>query len=47
LGLGQPHLGWVYHLVSELGPILRRWNDEDILHFYPLSKTQLAQLAQL
>jgi hypothetical protein len=25
LGLGQPHLGWVYHLVSELGPILRRW----------------------
>jgi hypothetical protein len=25
LGLGQPHMGWVYHLVSELGPILRRW----------------------
>jgi hypothetical protein len=25
LGLDQPHLGWVYHLVSELEPILRRW----------------------
>jgi hypothetical protein len=22
-------------------------NDEDILHYYPLAKTQLAQLAQL
>jgi hypothetical protein len=26
---------------------LFRANDEDILHYYPLAKTQLAQLAQL
>jgi hypothetical protein len=40
LGLGQPHLGQMYHLVSESGPCLRGGNDEDILHYYLLAKTQ-------
>jgi hypothetical protein len=31
LGLGQPHLGQMHQLVSELGLNLRGENDEDIL----------------
>jgi hypothetical protein len=47
LGLGQPHLGRMYHLVSELGPCLRGGNDEDILYYYPLVKMQQKRLSGL
>jgi hypothetical protein len=47
LGLGQLHLGWVYHLVSELGSILRRcewWGHHPLL---PVGKDAIISIGPI